>query len=478
MNKIFSLMAAAVVTLTASAKTTSTFPWPENSFTNPSVERTPTSLVLTMDIHPDAFGEISSNRQAWLRPAVIHQGDTLWLNPVIVAGRTRYYQSLRTGATPENAVMLRAGSTETYPYQAIMPYEPWMDLCDLVLTGTVSACCGNSLGAIKPDQPLASCDFRIKELTPAYIYVSPVEELVKTRAAKGQAFIDYPVGKTVILPDFRSNAAELGKIRSTIDKVKNDPDYTITSIAFRGYASPEGSYALNERLAKGRTESLIGYVRNLYSFPESLMHASWVAEDWEGLADRLQTLDIENRDAILALCVSDKLTPDQKDQRIKADFPTQYAYLLANVYPALRRCDYEIAYNVRNYTDVSEIAAVISSAPQNLSLSEIYAYAQTLDRQSPQFREVMEVAVRMYPSDPVANLNAASTAAMFGDYPRADLYLSRAGQSPEATYIAGVVAARQGDYTAALPLLTTASEAGVAEAGALIAQMRDYNMIP
>lgn len=476
MSRIIALISAALIALTLAAKTTS-FTWPEQSFTNAQVERTPTSLVLTMDIHPSAFEAINANRQVWLRPSIVAKGDTLWLNPVIVAGRTRYYQNLRARSVPADVIMLRAGSPESYAYQAIHTYEPWMDLCDLVLTGTVSGCCGDGLGPMSPDQPLAACDFRVKELHPEFIYITPVAEAVKTRAEKGEAYIDFPVGKTVILPDFRGNRAELDKIRATIDKVKNDPDYTITSLDFRGYASPEGSYASNERLAQGRTEALIDYVRKLYVFPANLLHSSWVAEDWEGLAKRVAGLDIDNRDAILTLISDNSLSPDQKDLRIKKDFPTQYAYLLANIYPALRRCDYTVAYNVRNYTDPSEIAAVISTAPQNLSLAEIFTYAQTLDNTSPEFREVMEVAVRMYPSDPVANLNAAATAVKFGDYDRARSYLAKAQQGPQYLYTYGVLEALQGNYDAAAPKLRQAAAQGISQATPLIEQMTEWGWI-
>ncbi len=476
MTRLFStLVAAAAITLSLSAAEKN-FSWPDGSFTDATVERTPSSLVLTMDIHPSAF-DLKSGHQAWLRPAVVAQGDTLWLNPVIVAGRTRYYQALRTGAIPADAVLLRAGSPESYAYQAIMPYESWMDLCDLVLTGTVSGCCGDGIGPMSPDQPLYSCDFRVKELTPQYIYVSPTQEVVKTRAARGEAYIDFPVGKTLIVPDFRSNGSELQKIRATIDKVKSDADYTITSLDFCGFASPEGSYALNERLAKGRTEALIDYVRRLYTFPSSLLHASWVAEDWTGLAARLADMDITSRDAMLAVVRDSSLTPDQRDLALKREFPSQYSILLADVYPALRRTDYVVTYNVRNYFDLKEIAVILGTSPQKLSLAEIYAYAQSLDNSSPEFREVMEVAVRMYPSDPVANLNAATTAVKFGDYDRARAYIAKAPDTPQALYTRGLLEARQGNYSEAASLLSRASQAGIPEADAVIEQMRSWGWI-
>ena len=475
-GKVLISALAAACALSAAAATTS-FPWPEHSFTNASVERTPSSLVLTMDIAPAAFSEIKSNRQVWLRPAVVSEADTLWFSPVIVAGRVRYNQNIRNRSLPDDAIQLRAGSPETYAYQAIVPYQPWMDRCDLVLTGTVSGCCGNGMGPMTPDQPLVSCDFRVKELNPTYIYVSPTQEFVKTREASGEAYIDFRVGRSDIIADYRNNDAELNKIRRTIDCVRDDRDVTITSLSFKGYASPEGPYALNERLARSRTEALIAYVKGIYSFPADLMHSAWVAEDWEGLAHRLSSMEIADRDALLNIVNDPDLTPDQKDQRLKADYPAQYAILLEQVYPALRRCDYVITYNVRNYTDLTEIAAIMATAPQKLSLSEIFLYAQSLDTSSPEFREVMEVAVRMFPDDPEANLNAATTAVDHGEYDLARTYLKKAPDTPQAAYTAGLLEARTGNYQAAAPLLQRAADAGITEAAQLLEQMRSWDWI-
>lgn len=476
MKKILSAAVATAIALSAVAATKTTLPWPAQSFTNASVERTPTSLVLTMDVNPGAFS-VKSNRQVWLRPAVVAGNDTLWFNPVVVAGRIRYNQNERTRALPDNAIQLHAGDPGTYAYQAIVPYQPWMDYCDLVLTGTVTGCCGSGLGRMKPDQPLVSCDFRDKTLYPSYIYVSPTKEIIKTRNAHGEAYINYPVNVMRIIPDYRDNATELAKIVGTIDHIKHDPDATITSISFKGYASPEGAWTVNERLAKGRTEALIEYVRSLYDFSHDVMHASWVAEDWQGLANRLRLLDLDDKDAMLALVTDTLIAPDVRDQRLKKEFPQQYTYLLSTVYPLLRHSDYNVTYTVRNYTDITEIAAVMATEPQKLSLDELFLYAKSLDNSSPEFREVMEVAVRMYPDEPEANLNAATTAIAHGDYDQAAVYLAKAGDSPVAVYTRGLLEARRGNYDAAATLLQKAADAGVADANALLATMRSFNLI-
>ncbi len=151
--------------------------------------------------------------------------------------------------------------------------------------------------------------------------------------------------------------------------------------------------------------------------------------------------------------------------------------MLANIYPALRHSDYTVNYVIRNYTDVVEIAEVMKTAPQKLSLEELFIYAQSLDKDSPEFREVMEVAVRMYPDDPVANLNAATTAVDHGEYDLARKYLQKAGDSAEALYTAGVLEAKEGNYDKAKILLQKASAGGIKDADRLLNDMLDWGFI-
>ncbi len=61
-------------------------------------------------------------------------------------------------------------------------------------------------------------------------------------------------GRSVIVPTFRRNPEELAKIEAAIRTVQNDPDVEINSLFIEGYASPEGSYTSNERLARERSQ--------------------------------------------------------------------------------------------------------------------------------------------------------------------------------------------------------------------------------
>lgn len=437
---------------------------------NLAIERSDNILFISFDVDLEGV-KTGSDRQIGLVP-VLRSADGAEAFPqIIVAGRRRYIQNQRkrTLAPGEMLVRDKGGIVS---YSASTKYQDWM--AESVLSLREDQCgCGFSLeqSTIKD---LAQVDFRERTFSPQWAYVTPAAEAHKIRQAKGSAYIDFKVNRTEIEPEYRRNPQELRSIQDTIDIIKGDPDSKITNITIIGYASPEGTYKNNARLAAGRTEALAKYVRNLFAFPESVLATDSVPEDWDGLRRWVEGSEMENRDAILAIMDMEGLDPDARNWKIKKEYPEQYKYLLDNVYPGLRHSDYTIEYEVMTFADPVKIAEVMRTDPKKLSLNELYVLSQTLPSDSAEFREVFELAVRLFPDAPVANLNAAVTALSFGDLESAERYLAKAGDMPETTYAAGILAAKKGSYDAARSLLTEAGERGVAQAADALAQLEEY----
>ena len=285
-------------------------------------------------------------------------------------------------------------------------------------------------------------------------YLEPKAEQEKARNLKGQAYLDFVVNKTDIRRDYRRNADELSKVEETINVVRRDPNITITHIGIHGYASPEGSYASNARLAEGRAQAFKDYVQQLIDVPARLFSVESTPEDWEGLeralenqgdrlADSSVSGDLVPVPMILAIVKSDA-KPDEKERQLKTRYPTQWKQLLADVFPALRHSDYTVSYTIRPFT-IDEAKEMIRQKPQQLSLNEMFLVANTYTPGSHDFNEVFETAVRMYPDDETANLNAAVIALNRNDLQAAARYLAKAGSSPQALNARGVLAVRQGD---------------------------------
>lgn len=413
--------------------------------------------------------KIDANRALLITPCISGEDDEYQLPAVGIYSRTRYYHYLRTNGNdmlsgPEETTLRANKLPETLPYETLVSYKPWMEGAQLTLLLQEYGCCNEVLNE---EKEILLTDFQSprKEIDylPLLAYVKPEADSIKLRSLTGKAYVDFPVNQTDIRPAYRNNATELHRITATIDSVKTDPDIHITALSIKGYASPEGSLENNERLARLRTEALKKYVSGLYDFPNDFISTDYEAEDWTGLRRYVEQSDLPHRQEILDIIDSD-LRPDPKEWRLKSRYPEEYARLLRDCYPALRHSDYRVDYVVRHYTDVEEIRRVLRSRPQKLSLEEFYLVAQAEEPGSETFNEVFETAVRMYPDDETANLNAANSALSRKDVKRAERYLTKAGNSTEATHARALLALMKGDTATAQTLLQEAAAQGLPQA--------------
>lgn len=417
--------------------------------------------------------EAEGDRAVLITP-LLENGDTnKALRPIGIYSRNRYFHYARQGkgrmlGGADELSFKEKDKPDTLAYQVILPYEEWMDGASLTLFRQDYGCCGKVLA----EQSRTIGEYRGKrpEFIPLMVYVQPEVERTKTRALAGTAYIDFPVNRTQIRPDYRNNRRELDKIIATIDSVQADKDITVTSLAIKGYASPEGSYAGNARLATGRTEALKDYVSELYRFEAGFIRTSSEPEDWEGLRRYVEKSDLEHKQAILTLIDSQE-DPDRKERRIRSDYPDDYRILLRDCYPALRHSDYRIEYTIRSFTDVEEMRRMMRTQPQKLSLQELFLVAQDCDPGSKEFDEVFDIAVRMYPDDPIANLNAANTALRHKDLKAARRYLAKTSAIPQSVYARGICALLEKNYAEAETLLKQAQSQGIHEADAALKEL-------
>lgn len=418
------------------------------------------SVVIRMNLNLSGM-EVGRNRSIVVTPLFYAEGEEEWLPAIEVMGRTRYLYYQRNeeslyADSPYTIIKKDKNLTQQVGYQVSVPYRKWMDHASLVVAEDTCQCGevskGNSI-------LLAQADL---VFTPRLTYISPQAETRKARALSGEAYLDFPVNKTVIYPEYRRNTAELAKIRATIDTIRTDKDFSITRISLKGYASPEGRYAANVRLSEGRTDALKDYLMGEYGFEASLFRTNAGAENWEGLRKYVAQSGLADKEAILAIIDSEE-EPDAKEQRIRREHAASYRILLQDCYPALRRTDYTVDYVIRGF-NVEEAKEVIKTRPQNLSLQEMFAVAQTYQPGSEEFNHVFDVAVRLYPADPIANLNAANALLERKEAAQALKFLDKAGDTPQADNARGVAMILLERYDEAERYLHRAAQAGVSEA--------------
>lgn len=482
---------------------------------------TPMFVNGTDTVRMKPFAVVGRNRLYWDRRNDYMLPVTFYKKKVVKvdAKDSRHLSDAETGANTGYTLRTINENQGRYEMDLSTRYVDWMETATFTIDVDNRGCanCIKNIEGVEPYYALAQNDFVTRSYFPEFLYVTPVAEAVKMREISARAYIDFPVNQITIYPDYRRNPEELAKIRATIDSVRNDKDINITALHISGTASPEGGYQNNVRLASGRTAALKDYVQGLYRFPQGFITTSYEPVDWKGLADFLEMVMngatpkageendsiridqfqniplpvvdgrqvpysevLPNAGNILAIVDSD-MEPVARNNKIKTTYPSQYAWLLENVYPALRHSDYRISFEIKTFTEVSEILDVMQTQPQKLSLAELFVAANSQPEGSELYNRAFELAVTMYPEDETANLNAATAAMQRGDLISAQRYLSKLSESPESDYANAMYTLMSGDVEAATEmfrsLANSLNPAVAAKAKAAVAGLDDMAKI-
>lgn len=415
--------------------------------------------------------DVDANRAVLLTPRLVNGADSIDLPSVGIYGRRRYYYYVRNGigsiSGSSETIYRASGKPNSLSYNTLTAYEDWMDGATLKFCRSDWGCCQEIVAEYE-----GILGRHRESFFPELIFVQPKADVMKSRSLSGSAYIDFPVDQTIIYPEYRRNTTELGKIQATIDSVRFDKDVTITKVWLKGFASPESPYSHNTDLSLGRVAALKKHIQQLYNFPAGVIETDNEPEDWEGLRRFVVDSNIDHKQEILDLIDSD-MAPDPKEALIKKRYPAEYKFMLAQFYPALRHTDYRIDYTIRVFSKAEEIKRIMAKQPQKLSQNEFYLVAQTCEPGTAEFTTVFETAVRMFPDDPVANLNAANAAIRRDDFGTARKYLDKAGDSAEAVYARGALAIREKDYETARRYLNKAKEMGLEQAGSTLDELDD-----
>ena len=464
MNRTILAAAAATLTLAALAGVNTD----RLHISKMSINHSDSLLTVNMTVDPKAYS-ISSNDIVTLSPFLVSETDTVEMPSMTIAGKGAWYARIREGkATPVS--LSRAGKDAPVDYSATVPFGPRFEKSRIMVrTDTSSVCNCNP--------PMEGClpvvDIDLRRYTPRleFDYIMPPDTIDKVFDLSGRANIIFKVNRTDIDWSYFSNQAELDSIMASVNAVRDNEYATVQRILLTGYASPEGPYDNNVRLAKGRTEVVKQYVQDHSNFPDTIYKTGSVPEDWVGLRAWIADSNLPGKEAMIEFIDDPAVSKEKRNDIFRKRFPEQYPYLLKNVYPELRHTDYKITYTIRKFYDVDEIRKVFDKNPRLLSLNELYLLAGSYTPGTADYDKVFATAAVLFPDSSVANFNAAGSALSMDNLTAARMYLDKVTPGPEADYARGILLAKEGDYDGALKLLRAAAKAGIRAAADPISQI-------
>lgn len=235
----------------------------------------------------------------------------------------------------------------------------------------------------------------------------------------------------------------------------------LENVEIAAYASPDGGFKLNDKLAANRKTNTEKYVNKTMGDAgvDGNVDAKYTAQDWEGFQQLVSASNIQDKDVILRVLSMYK-DPEERETQIRS-LSAAFRELADEVLPELRRSRLTINYNLIGRSD-DEIKAQYKADPSKLNIEELL-YNATLTDNAAEQEDIYKTATRQYPNDYRAYNNLARLAIQKGDMNAAKNYLAQAASkksdAPEVAVNNAYVALANGDVAAAESSLAKASKA-------------------
>ena len=355
-----------------------------------------------------------------------------------------------------------------YTMKTNFQYVPDMQQSDLYLT--FDARIGNKKVSV-PDVKIGTGVIATSELCYNTITTAMPsaarDAFQRISAQKQEANVKFLIGQAQLRKSELQNNSVQEFVRLINDIAKDQQGKMIEAIEVSAYASPDGGYALNEKLAGKRQDVTTDYVQQLLkkANAESSIDAKYTAEDWEGFQQLVAASNIQDKDVILRVLSMYK-DPEEREQQIK-NISAGFRELADGILPQLRRARMIINYQIIGRDD-AQILKQIQDDPSKLSVEELL-YGASLYKNDPEKAEAAyRKAAELFPNDARAFNNVGIMQMAKGNTQEAQKWLEKArqlnGSLPEANANLGLLALQKGNVQEAENLIAKAANAqGISE---------------
>lgn len=322
-----------------------------------------------------------------------------------------------------------------YTMKTTFDYVPEMQKSDMYLTFDAK------LGKKKVDVPavkvatgvLATSELYKQALTQAGGCIAP-DTFQRVRAQKTEANIKFLVNQA----NLRKSELKSGSVQEFVDMLKkinaDREGLNLKNVEVAAYASPEGGFSFNDKLASKRQTASQAYVDQQLKaakLGDANVDARYTAQDWDGFKRLVQTSSIQDKDVILRVLEMYK-DPAEREQQIR-NMSEGFRELADGILPELRRSRLIINYETVGRSD-EQIKEQYKAAAAKLSPDELL-YAATLTDDASEQEAIYKKAAEIYDKDYRAYNNLAVMAFNKGDESAAKQYLQQAfaknGKAPE-----------------------------------------------
>ena len=394
------------------------------------------------------------------KKAVVTVIPELRFNGQAVQGQSATFQGEKVQGN-DQTISYKVGGR--YAMKSNFVYQPEMEQSELFLTfdakvGKKSV----TVPAVKvADGVLATSELYKRTLTSAQPALA-LDGFQRVINQKQEANVQFLINQANLRRSELQNNSVQEFVRLLNDIAANQETLRLNDVEVSAYASPDGGYNINERLAGKREDVTADYVKGQMkkAKTDAPLETKYTAEDWEGFQELVRASNIQDKDVILRV-LSMYQDPEEREQQIK-NISSAFRELADGILPQLRRARMTINYDVIGRND-QQIKDQLQSDARQLSVEELlYAgalYGDDLNNAENAYKKAAEI----YPNDARAFNNVALIEYAKGNYSEAANWLQKASRIgsvlPETNANLGLIALQQGDIQSAENLIAKAAGA-------------------
>ena len=307
---------------------------------------------------------------------------------------------------------------------------------------------------------IATSELYKKTLNTAQAAIAP-DAYQRITKQKQEANIKFLIQQaTLRKSELKNNSVQ--EFVKMLEKINADREgLNLDNVEVSAYASPDGGFSINDKLAAERQKVSEQYVNDeLKKIKlDANVDAKYTAQDWEGFQELVKASDIQDKDVILRVLSMYK-DPEEREQQIK-NISSAFRELADGILPQLRRARLTINYETVGRSD-DQILKQINDDATKLSVEELL-YGAALKEDLNEKEKIYEQTTKIYQNDPRAYNNLATIQYARGNYDAARQYIQKAqslsANLPEAQANLGMLALKAGDVKTAEQYIAAATGA-------------------
>lgn len=459
---------------------------------------------LNVDLSVDFEGlKMPSDESLTITPVLANGENEQDLPAVLINGteKQKVYQREQEFAGSKNpapipAVVIRndAKMSRSFRYRVAVPYREWMKDAILLIRSQECACHGKK-GNIYEDKiadglslPQArtsvwDTDTNRKYLSWVnFIEPAPDKDTLHTVTGSipyfGKENRDKGEKQLGELSETKQNFEIYHQLRNALRDIRQEAGTELVKMRITGYGAPIGNLQKNEVNALARSLQLKGYLRENRLTAGTPLEVTWISEDWDSITALVKQSDMMFREAVLDLITNVDIAKGRERMLMNLADGKPYKYMAEKIFPNVMRVNYMIEY-MRKPLDATESLRLFRTGGQRaLSLNEFFAVAGSYPEGSTEYNDILDLAARLFPDSPEANINAAAVALTKRETAKARRYLERFATLPMAYNNMGILYLLEGNRDKAEVYLTMAAAAGVKQAESALEELNDTPRTP